>query len=280
MEVIKSYAKINLGLQVDKRTKNGYHKIRSVMSLIDLYDEMTFEESESIIVNMDLDICSMERNLCYKVAKYLQEKYKVSKGIKITIRKNIPSGSGLGGGSSNAAETIKYLNQFWDLGMTTKKMKKIGKLFGCDIPFFIEGKVSYAYNFGEKLKTIDCRLDDRKIIIISPGVSLNTKDIYEATKIDKKNNIHELLKNMKDNGYKKYVFNDLEEAANNVGNNVIKNIKNKLIDRKCYSVMTGSGSCVVCFPENDECFNELVSYVQEQFEEEKIFITQLKMYSC
>ena len=202
-----SYAKINLGLQIDKKLKNGYHKIKTIMTLIELHDEMYFENFDSIFVSMDKNICHMTDNLCYKVAIYLKKKYNIKNGIKIHIKKNIPDGAGLGGGSSNAAETLKFLNKAWNLNLSQKKLKKIGSKFGCDIPFFIEGGVCYAKNMGEKVKKIKNKLSNEDIVLIIPEKKIKTKDVYNCCIVKKEEKIRELLKNINGGESDKYQRN-------------------------------------------------------------------------
>ena len=113
----RAYGKINLGLKVIKKREDGFHEIETVMTRISLYDEMTFTESDKIEVECTGLTLAMKDNLVYKVALYLKEKYQVSKGIKINIKKMIPSEAGLGGGSSDAAMTIMCLNKIWNLKM-------------------------------------------------------------------------------------------------------------------------------------------------------------------
>lgn len=279
MNKVMSYAKINLGLQIDKKLKNGYHKIKTIMTLIELHDEMYFENSDSIFVSMDKNICHMADNLCYKVAIYLQKKYNIKNGIKIHIKKNIPDGAGLGGGSSNAAETLKFLNKAWNLNLSQKKLKKIGSKFGCDIPFFIEGGVCYAKNMGEKVKKIKNKLSNEDIVLIIPEKKIKTKDVYNCCIVKKEEKIRELLKNINCGEYKKSVFNQLEDAANIVSDNLISQIKNEVCNQVAQVFMTGSGSAVVCLFDNNKEFLNNKNIIQSKFKDCTVIESKLKMYS-
>ncbi len=280
-EKIKSYAKVNLGLHVVRKTKNNYHKLKMVMTEIDLCDEIIFEECDDVIVEMDKKICSMENNLCYKIANYLKEKYNIEKGIRITIKKNIPDGGGLGGGSSNAAVVLKYLNDYWKINLKRNKLIEEGGKFGCDIPFFVINDISKVTGYGEKVKPLKIKPQNDKIILIIPNFKNSTKIVFENHKIFKKNNIKSLIKGLKRENYKKYLFNDLENAANFVSDNKIMSIKKEVekIGVKC-CLMTGSGSTIVCYFEKNDDINMYQKILKRKFPEYNIVSSKLKMYSC
>lgn len=269
---VNSYAKINLCLKVIKKTKSGYHKLEMITQLIDLCDLISFFESEEIIVEMNKQICLMEENLCYKVAKYLRDTYKVKKGIKIYIEKNIPNCAGLGGGSSNAAEVIRFLNDYWNLNLSKKEMKKIGFMFGCDIPYFIEAKPSVVRGFGEKIRPIDIKNTPGDIVLLVPSFSLSTKDVYnccDISKIVKSNSVRKIFKR----GIIDYtlLFNDLTEPANIVSKGKINHVIDALNNLGLNDyVMTGSGSTFVIFGAVDKIKN-----IEESLPASKCFVCSL-----
>lgn len=274
---VKAYAKVNLGLKVVKKCKNNYHKLKMVMATIDLYDEITFEECDDIVVETNKYICDYHENLCYKVAAYLQQRYKVKQGIKIYISKNIPDGGGLGGGSSDAAEVLKFLNEYWNLKLKKREMKEIAFSFGCDIPFFIDGNYAYVSGYGEKIKRIKQKLDSKDILVVVPEFSLSTSEVFSA--FDKRNNnikgnIKNVVKNIND---QKYYFNELESAANEICDEKIKKIIEKLEMRNVGEcVMSGSGSSIICYIDSNEyTADELKKVVADC----KIISSKLKVYS-
>lgn len=277
-EVVKAYAKVNLGLEVVKKSKSNYHKLRMVMTTIDLYDEIIFEQCDDIIIETNKYICEYENNLCYKVATYLKKTYNIDQGIKIYIYKNIPDGGGLGGGSSDAAEVLKYLNKYWNLNLNNKELKKIGFMFGCDIPYFIEGKCAYVYGYGEKIKNIKQRLEERDILIVVPNFSLSTGNVFST--FDNKTtyirrDIKKIIKNINES---EYYFNDLENAANYLSNEQIMQTKKQIEDMKIGKcVMTGSGSCIICYIEKDLNFDE--NNFKKYIPNCKIIKSKLKVYS-
>ena len=134
---VKSNAKLNLNLKVVGKIGN-LHELESIMVPIDLYDYIEIKESEEDrIFGMDIPI---ETNLMYKALCKIRSLYNIDKHIEITINKNIPIFSGMGGGSGNAAAVILALSQIWKLNMTIEEMVRIGKEIGSDVPFFIINK--------------------------------------------------------------------------------------------------------------------------------------------
>ena len=120
---ISSPAKINLHLKILDKNSDGYHNLDTSFQFIDLYDFMTFEQAkDGILIDINNSSLNAKENTIYKAAVSLQKLSKKNSGVKITIKKNIPIGAGLGGGSSNAASTIMVLNKMWGLNLTQDKM--------------------------------------------------------------------------------------------------------------------------------------------------------------
>ena len=150
-----SPAKLNLNLKVISKRNDGYHNLETTFQFIDLFDEITFEESDksfSISCN-GLDI-KPENNLIFKSFNAIKNYCDIDKGIQIHLKKIIPIGAGLGGGSSNAATTLIALNKTWGLNLSKEELAKIGKTLGADIPIFIYGKNAIATGIGDVLSLI------------------------------------------------------------------------------------------------------------------------------
>ncbi|MDD3861616.1 MAG: 4-(cytidine 5'-diphospho)-2-C-methyl-D-erythritol kinase [Candidatus Gracilibacteria bacterium] len=178
----KSFAKINLCLDVLKKDKSGYHIIQTVFHEVkDLYDEVEILNSkkDEIIINAPI---SSSENLAYRALKLLKKELKIKKCAKIKISKNIPISSGLGGGSSNAATVLKGLNKMWNLKLPKKKLLEMAKSLGMDVPFFIIGGTVYGENFGEKLT----RLKPVKNIIFTIHSKADFTDTAKTAKKYKK----------------------------------------------------------------------------------------------
>lgn len=270
---MKAYAKINIGLRIVKRKKNGYHILKSLMSLIDFYDELIFEESDIIEVYTDPCICDEKDNLCHKVAVYMKQYAKTNKGIRIYIKKNIPTGGGLGGGSSNAACVLNFLNEYWCIRFSEKKLMKIAFMFGADIPFFVKGKQSFVSGYGEIVKPIK-KVINKDIILILPNFNLSTKEVFQKLDINK----------IKKRQNKKLVFpdniyNDMEQSANLISGNKIEEIKEKV--KKVGSgtiVMSGSGSAIVYYIDEQEEKSKVLEKIKEELPECVVILSKIKQF--
>ncbi|MEK6868700.1 MAG: 4-(cytidine 5'-diphospho)-2-C-methyl-D-erythritol kinase, partial [Nanoarchaeota archaeon] len=181
-------AKVNLYLKIGKKLKSGYHNIQSVMQPIQLHDNISFEKlNEDVIIvqsnNPDLE---GKANLAYKAALLLKNKFKVKEGIKIHIEKNIPMSAGLGGGSSNAANTLIMLNKLWGLKVPQKKLIGMGIEIGSDVPFFIVEKTALVEGIGDKIKPLRKSMSIN-IVLVNPGIKVSTSWAYRQFDKSKKN---------------------------------------------------------------------------------------------
>jgi len=200
--LIKSYAKINLYLKIGKKLKNNYHNIQSVMQPIQLHDNISFEklDENNIIVESNNKDLENKDNLAYRAALLLKDRFRVNKGVKINIRKNIPIAAGLGGGSSNAANTLITLNKLWKLNLSQKRLMNLASEIGSDVPFFIVGKTALVEGFGNEVKPLKKSLS-ANIVLINPGIKVSTAWAYKEFDKNKgklqyknKSNIKELIK--------------------------------------------------------------------------------------
>ncbi|MBM4141443.1 MAG: 4-(cytidine 5'-diphospho)-2-C-methyl-D-erythritol kinase [Nitrospira sp.] len=176
--LLKAPAKINWFLTVIGKREDGYHDIISLMQCIRLYDDLIFEHADSIEVESDLTI-PVKDNLVYKAASLLKHYTSCRKGIKITLKKSIPIGAGLGGGSSDAAYTLSGLNMLWGLGLNNRDLSSIGAEIGSDVPFFLNSSVAIVEGRGEKVSPlkIDSSID---ILLVKPFVSISSAWAYES----------------------------------------------------------------------------------------------------
>ena len=174
-----SYAKVNLYLEILRKRKDGFHDIRTVFSEISLSDEIIF----TLTKNQEIEIWSFpeivngENNIIYKVAVFIKDKYRVNQGVEITLKKSIPHQAGLGGGSSNAATTIKALDKLWSLNLSEREMNLIAQKFGSDINFFLKGGTAIGYGRGEKItESKDIIIEN--MLIVKPDFGISTKEAY------------------------------------------------------------------------------------------------------
>ncbi len=207
-------AKVNLFLHVVGRSENGYHQLQSVFQLISLFDFIDLEELPDGHIERAGDInWSIESDLCWRAAKLLQERCP-DKGVRITVRKNIPDGAGLGGGSSDAATVLIGLNQMWNLGLSRHELCKLGVKLGADVPFFIFGQTAFAEGIGEILQPIET--EDLEYLIIFPGVHVSTAEIFNHPDLTRNTNlctIANLAKQLHNFAQSPWGRNDLETVA-------------------------------------------------------------------
>lgn len=165
---ISAKAKVNLCLDILKRDPSGYHKIQTVLhELENLHDKLEISQTPgpdnvSIETSNQNRLIKTEDNIAFKALKLFKETYKITKNFHITIEKNIPISSGLGGGSSNAAAVLKGISQLLKMDLSPKELQKLAENLGMDVPFFILGGTAFAENYGEKitpLKPFDINIE-------------------------------------------------------------------------------------------------------------------------
>lgn len=242
-------AKINLSLEIIKKRNDGYHELCTIFQAISLYDILDIEKHDEIILTVNNpNIPTDERNLVVKASKLFFEYTKINGGCKIDLKKHIPDGAGLGGGSSDAAETIIALNEIYNAGLSEDELKKLAVKLGADVPFFITKGTCLAEGIGEKLTKIDNN-SDPDVLIIKPDFSISTKWAYENFDFSLKQNhsIDDVVSSLKEgdkNLFCKSLFNDLE-VVSSVKYKEIENLKSMLKNHGAdASLMSGSGSSV------------------------------------
>ncbi|MEZ5500268.1 MAG: 4-(cytidine 5'-diphospho)-2-C-methyl-D-erythritol kinase [Steroidobacteraceae bacterium] len=173
-------AKLNLFLHVVGRRDDGYHELQTAYQLLDWGDELSFEllDEPRIECRGGPAGVAAEDDLAWRAAMTLREHCRVQRGASITLRKRIPVGGGLGGGSSDAATVLRVLNHAWNCGLTRAELARLGLGLGADVPVFIEGYSAFAEGLGERLTPID--LPERWFVIIHPRVALSTREVFHA----------------------------------------------------------------------------------------------------
>lgn len=244
----KSFAKINLALDVKGKRDDGYHYVDMVLQSIDLCDILEFElNDELILLCSNKEVPLDENNLIIKAAKLLKKEFGGC-GALIKLTKNIPIAAGLAGGSSNAAATLIALNKLWNLKIDVDILKKLALLLGADVPFCIDGGTKVAGGIGDILMNI--KTPYLKILLVKPSISVPTKDVYR---------LYDKLEFIGNNYTMKMVdainSNNIINIANRLGNDlervttnmhpIIRDIKESMIKRGAIgSLMSGSGPTV------------------------------------
>ena len=209
----KSFAKINLGLEILNKRNDGFHSIKTIMTKISLFDEIDIRKSSKNSVIQDgID---EENNLVTNILNFMQDKYFDEK-LEINIRKNIPYSSGLGGGSSNSASVIKGLNEFLRLNLDSKEMFDIALKFGSDIPFFLSSSSAMVQGRGEVIRFIE-KPNINYLLLICPNINLENKTRKVFNKLENFTNgetQEKLLNKIKSNiKITESLFNGLEKSA-------------------------------------------------------------------
>ena len=247
----KAYAKINLFLNVISKRIDGFHDLEMVMASIDLFDVLSFKllETKDIIVESNILITkNIEDNLVHKIAIFLQREFDVSKGVHITIEKEIPIEAGLAGGSADAAATLRGLNKLWKLGLPLEDLAKIGSEFGSDIPFCIHNKLCVARGKGEDLFFLDKKVNC-PILIVNPNIRISTKEVFN--RLEEKDIYPRKISDMTAGIYNRNaelicreLYNSLEKVAFEM-EPLIRDIKNQMLDTGLQgALMSGSGATV------------------------------------
>jgi 4-diphosphocytidyl-2-C-methyl-D-erythritol kinase len=177
---LKSFAKINLGLEVLGKRPDGYHEIRTLFQAVDLHDVLELSPLGSGSIRLEGDDPSIPwdgRNLIYKAALLLRERTGAVAGVRIRVSKRIPAGAGLGGGSSNAAVALHGLNLFWGLGLDKKTLADLAGRLGSDVTYFLEGGLCLGRGRGEAVLPLDDLPRTHGVIVLPPVVSL-TAEVY------------------------------------------------------------------------------------------------------
>ncbi|WP_375753118.1 4-(cytidine 5'-diphospho)-2-C-methyl-D-erythritol kinase [Vibrio sp. HN007] len=232
-----SPAKLNLFLYITGRRDNGYHDLQTLFQFLDYGDELTIKATDQpeIVITPEIQGLAVEDNLIWKAAKALQEKAGCSFGAKIDLKKILPMGGGIGGGSSNAATALVALNYLWQTNLSEDELADIGLKLGADVPVFVRGFAAFAEGVGEKLERVSP--EEKWYLVVRPDVSISTAEIFghpDLTRNTPKRSSTELLTGS-------YV-NDCEKIVRLTYPEVDKQLSWLL--QYAPSRLTGTGSCV------------------------------------
>ncbi len=238
-------AKINIGLHVVSRRTDGYHNLETVFYPLPLCDALEMAETgyEGIQFSGIPVEGPDDDNLVLKAYRLLKNEYGLPP-VQFHLHKAIPTGAGLGGGSSDAAFTLKMLNEYFSLGLNSETLKEFALQIGADCTFFIDNKPSFATGIGNILSPVDLDLSDYKIVVIKPEVAVSTADAYRnVIPVQPGFYLPDLLK-LPPEQWNGNVVNDFEKSIFHRFPE-IENWKKKLYDLGAlYASMSGSGSAV------------------------------------
>ena len=237
-------AKINLGLNILSKRDDGFHNLISVFYPVYNYFDILeiIPAKKFLFTTSGLNIPG-KTNLCENAYALMSSKYNIDP-VHIHLHKNIPIGSGLGGGSSDASFVLKGINQLFNLNIDNNTLQNISLQIGADCPFFIQNKVKLVSGIGDVMKEIDLDLSEYEIRIINTGIHISTKDAFSEIVCDDANNSLQNLAFLPIEKWKESITNDFEKSLFNKYPK-IKESKQKLYDSGAiYSSRTGTGSAV------------------------------------
>jgi 4-diphosphocytidyl-2-C-methyl-D-erythritol kinase len=182
--LLNAYAKVNLFLEVIARRDDGYHELVTILQTISLHDELELSLQPERI-NLDCNLPNLptnERNLAYRAARLLKEKTGIKPGVLIHLKKNIPIGAGLGGGSSDAAAVLLGCNKLWNCKLSYSDLTELGMQLGMDVPFFLHGGTAFALGRGEQIVR-QLPTPELDLVIIYPNIFVSTASVYKNLEI-------------------------------------------------------------------------------------------------
>jgi len=233
-------AKLNLFLHVINKRLDGYHNIQTVFQLIDLYDNLFIKTNESGLIRRTSHHANIQESddLTIQAAHLLKPFANKQSGADIFIKKTIPMGGGLGGGSSDAATALIALNALWDCQLTQQELQELALKLGADVPFFIFGQNAWAEGIGEKLTPFQTTPQD--YLVIAPRETVSTREVFESLELTK-DRIPLKIAGFSNELDPKNLVNDLEKG-------VLKEFKGitlvfDWLNQFGHAKMTGSGSC-------------------------------------
>lgn len=245
--VCKSYAKINIGLNITSKREDGFHNLETIFYPLALYDELILLDSNNFSFESNDEKLNKETsNLIIKAKELIENFLDIKLTPQINLIKNIPIGAGLGGGSSNAASTLLSLIKLFGLHIDEINLKKLALELGSDVPYFLNPVPAFAESRGEILTPIHLKLDGT-LLVVNPGIHISTKWAFSLIKPQiPKTSLRSLV------GKKEIEFSDLSRIAINDFEEIIfdhyreiKEVKEKMhyFDAKL-SMMTGTGSTI------------------------------------
>ncbi len=249
--ICRSYAKINLTLDITGVRDNGYHNIETIMQTLNLFDLIIVDKtSKGIRIKTNLKYLPQDsKNIAYAAAELFFRESNIKGGAKILIHKNIPVGAGLAGGSGNGAAVLCALNKLYDYPLSEEEIIKISVKLGADVPYCIMGGTVLAKGIGEELTKL-CDVPEMTILLVKPSISVSTAEVYKKYDMCEQR-IHPDTDSMK----KAIDKGDIDQIALCLGNTLesvtlknnpcVEDIKQKMILYGATgSVMSGSGPTV------------------------------------
>jgi 4-diphosphocytidyl-2-C-methyl-D-erythritol kinase len=245
--IVESPSKINLGLNIVRKRDDGYHDLETIFIPLLLSDKITFFKSNEFFFRTDSKLLNqLKDNLILKAIRLLEDFTDRKIVLDIVVEKAIPIGGGLGGGSSNAAITLKTVNKLFELGLSNQELSKLALKLGSDVPYFLNPVPSYAESRGELLYPLNIEIP-YPILIVNPRIKIDTAWAFKKIEpVSPVKNLRHILQESLDDFDKlrSYVKNDFEELIFKQFP-LLKQIKEDLYKQGAqFALMSGTGSTV------------------------------------
>ncbi len=273
---MKAPAKINLSLDAIKKRDDGFHEVEMIMTMVDLADRIDLTDIEGDRITVDVSegfVPNDHRNLAYQAAALLKQRCNIKRGVSIYITKRIPVAAGLAGGSSDAAATLKGLNQLWDLGLSLDELAELGAEIGSDVSFCVYGGTALATGRGEIIKAIPAP-PSCWVILAKPPIGVSTAEVYKRLNVNtiQHANTQEMIRAITDQNFKGICENlhNVLEAVTLDMHPEVRNIKEQMIRFGADGVlMSGSGPTIFGLVEHESrlhrVYNGLRGFCQDVF---------------
>lgn len=268
-----AYAKINLRLEVIKKLDSGYHDLRMLNAKVSLKDvlEITPSTINQVIYSVP-ELNHLQNDLCLNVLNELTLAYQIKERYKINIIKNIPQGAGLGGGSSDVAAIINFLDERNNLNLTLEEKIQIGIKYGADIPYCLINHLAYVRGIGEDITILKSNLKNKKVVIVYPNLHISTKEVFtNVTKYSTETKLDIVKQYIETNNLDELLYNELENATFKLSSE-LKALK-QILTKYGKVIMSGSGSTMLVFLNADNNVTEIKKIYPNYFIEEVEIIT-------
>lgn len=238
-------AKINIGLQVLSRRENGYHNLETIFYPIPLYDivEVIRADTTNLVLSGQQVEGKIEDNLCLRAYQLLRRDFNLAP-VEIHLHKTIPTGAGLGGGSSDATSVLKAVNKEFDLGLSVDDLERYASQLGADCAFFVRNQPVLARGIGDEFELISLDLGGYSLLVVKPEIYISTKDAYARVSLDPESRrLSEMISRPVEQ-WKGLISNDFEKGIFELYP-VLGAIKDSLFELGAeYAAMSGSGSAI------------------------------------
>lgn len=279
---LKAMAKINLGLDVTGKRPDGYHELRMVMQMINLYDKitMTVTRRPGIHITTNLSFLPVnENNIVYKAAQLLIQEFDIKEGVDIILQKHIPVGAGMAGGSSDAATVLYGMSRLFDLNLTKGALMERGVKLGADVPYCVLRTTALSEGIGEILTTLP-PMPKCSIVVAKPSLSVSTRVVFGKLNVEKIQNHPDI-----DGIVSAVKAGSLYDIANKLGNTleevtindypIIGDIKKAMLDKGALgALMSGSGSTVFGLYDDEAAAMAAYNFLKQGNLASQVFLTR------